>query len=404
MAMRSYLRLGVALALAAGMLWGAVAGAPPAAAQETGSISGVAIDDGNGNGVIDAGEPGLAGWEAAITSAAGTVAAQVAADGSYSFGDLAPGTYTVSLVKVVGVAGPPPPWIPTLPDADLSYDVTVAAGEDVEDIDFAVQLLDEAAVLYATIMINAQPAPEGMVVQALIGDTVCDEYTMGVGPASGRVGPGFPSHTPPSTIYLAVPSASEKEGCGTEGDTITFTIDGRPANETEPWYPGERVGLTLTIGPPYAKYSGTVSVDGQVIHGELVRAYVGDTFCGGADGLMGNYWVIVPPAELRPGCGEDGAIVRFKVGVEEADQIAQWGVGSHELNLTAPIPKPSPTPSPTPSPATTPGRAPELGGGGAASSDSGVAWWPVALAAALVAAVSGGGLLLWTGRHSGRAR
>ncbi len=405
MAMRISVGLAAALAAAVAMSWGATAGAPAiASAQEAGSISGLAIDDENGNGVIDAGEPGLAGWEVA-TAGTPTRTAQVAADGGYAFEGLAPGTYTVTLVDVVGSAGPTPLWIPTLPNADLSYDVTLAAGEDIKNIDFAIQLSDEAAVLYATFMINAQWVPEGMVVQALIGDTVCDEYTIGVGPSSGRVGPPFLTFTPLNTVFLVVPSAREREGCGTEGDSITFTIDGRPANETEPWYPGEHVGLTVTVGPPYARYSGTVRVDGQMIHGQLVRAYIGDTFCGGADGLMGDYWIIVPPAELSAGCGEEGAIVRFMVGAEEADQIAQWGVGSHELNLTAPTPKPSPTPSATPtvtptpspsplpalSPAATPARVPDVGTGGAASSEGGAGWWPFALAAAVAAALSGGG-------------
>jgi hypothetical protein len=425
MAMRIRLALAVALAVMA-LAWGVADGVPPVAtAQGTGSISGVAIDDENGNGVIDAGEPALAGWEIAITPTMTGATAQVAGDGSYVFEGLSPGTYTVSLVGVVGGTGPPPPWIPTLPGPDLAYEITLAEGERVDNVDFAVQLLDEAAVFYATIMVDAAPAPEGTLVRALIGDTVCDEYTLGLGASSGRRGPFVVlTGMQPNTIPLVVPSANEKEGCGSEGATITFTIDNRPANETKAWYSGDQPGMTLTAGPPYAQYWGTVSVGGEYVHGSTVKAYVADTLCGEAEGLMGTYAVIVPPAELKPDCGEEGAVVRFMIGEGEADQIAQWATGHHELNLTAAaaVPPPTSTPpaSPTasPSPTTTlsptvsvspsaaapPEKIPDVGGGGTASSDGDRSWWLIALAAAaLMVALSGGAFLVWAGRRGRKA-
>jgi hypothetical protein len=413
MVMRIQLELAAAVALMVAMAWGVAEGVfPVATAQGNGSISGVAIDDENGDGVIDAGEPGLAGWEIAITPTMTGATAQVAGNGSYIFEGLSPGTYTVSLVGVVGGTGPPPPWIPTLPGPDLAYEITLAEGERVDNVDFAIQLLDEAALFYATIMIDAAPAPEGTLVQALIGATVCDEYTLGVGPSSGRRGPFVVySHMQPNTIPLVVPSANEKEGCGSEGATITFTIGNRPANETKAWYSGDQPGMTLTTGPPYAQYSGTVRVGGQEVHGSAVKAYVADTFCGEAEGLRGTYGVIVPPAELKPGCGEEGAVVRFMIGEDEADQIAQWAAGRHELNLTAAAAAPSPTStlpaSPTvslsPSPTAAPGGIPDVGGGGTASSSGDGSWRPITLAAAaLVVALSGGGFLLWA-RRRGRA-
>ena len=68
------------------------------------SISGVKYNDLNGNGVRDAGEPGLAGWTINLEQPAGTIiqTKSTAADGSYIFTSLAAGTYAVSEVLQTG--------------------------------------------------------------------------------------------------------------------------------------------------------------------------------------------------------------------------------------------------------------------------------------------------------------
>jgi len=64
------------------------------------SISGVKYNDLNGNGKRDPGEPGLQNWTINLEQPAGTVikTAVTAADGSYSFTDLAAGIYVISEV------------------------------------------------------------------------------------------------------------------------------------------------------------------------------------------------------------------------------------------------------------------------------------------------------------------
>jgi len=92
------------------------------------SICGVKFDDLDGDGVKDVGEPGLAGWTINLTGTA-TDSAITAADGSYSFTGLEPGSYTVAEVMQVG-------WTQTLPAAPGTHTVTVAEGDTEFDLDF----------------------------------------------------------------------------------------------------------------------------------------------------------------------------------------------------------------------------------------------------------------------------
>jgi len=71
---------------------------------------------------------------------------------------------------------------------------------------------------------------DGTVVRAFIGGQVCGEGTTIFG-----------------WTFLAVESRDTKPGCGAPGATVTFTIDGIPANETETWVVGSFArGLMLT--------------------------------------------------------------------------------------------------------------------------------------------------------------
>ncbi|MEW6498431.1 MAG: SdrD B-like domain-containing protein, partial [Cyanobacteriota bacterium] len=79
-------------------------------------IQGTKWNDLNGNGVQDAGEPGLSGWTIYLDQNnnakldAGEKSTTTDSDGKYSFTDLAPGTYTVAQVWQSG-------WQHNLPGA-----------------------------------------------------------------------------------------------------------------------------------------------------------------------------------------------------------------------------------------------------------------------------------------------
>ena len=99
-----------------------------------GQITGTVWNDRNGNGVHDAGEPGLAGWTVYLDANnngvldAGERSATTAADGSYTFTDVFAGTYTVREVLQSG-------WNETGP-AGGSYTVTMGASGTISGKDF----------------------------------------------------------------------------------------------------------------------------------------------------------------------------------------------------------------------------------------------------------------------------
>ncbi|MFA6373740.1 MAG: SdrD B-like domain-containing protein, partial [Methanothrix sp.] len=77
------------------------------------SFSGVKFEDSNGNGARDSGEPGLEGWTIKLMKEGNEIAStETAADGTYSFADVAPGSYTVEETDQTG-------WIQTSPAGDV---------------------------------------------------------------------------------------------------------------------------------------------------------------------------------------------------------------------------------------------------------------------------------------------
>lgn len=89
----------------------------------TGTIGGVKFNDVNGNGVRDAGEPGLSGVTIRLTNAAGTVTTATSdAAGAFSFTGLAAGTYTLGEVVPNG-------FTQTAPAAPGTYTVTLSGAQ-----------------------------------------------------------------------------------------------------------------------------------------------------------------------------------------------------------------------------------------------------------------------------------
>jgi protocatechuate 3,4-dioxygenase beta subunit len=101
------------------------------ASYQAGDITGQVYNDLNGSGTFQPGDPGLQGWEVDVFDSSNTfVASQLTdANGNFDIGGLAPGTYTVSEVPMVG-------WTQTQPGAPYTYTVTVTAGQTSGGNDF----------------------------------------------------------------------------------------------------------------------------------------------------------------------------------------------------------------------------------------------------------------------------
>lgn len=101
-----------------------------------GEISGLKFNDINGNGVQDKGEPVLGGWTINLLDSNGNViaTATTAPYGTYSFPNLADGTYTVAEVQQLG-------WKQTDPSTG-TYSETITGGNTIPNVDFGNVKID----------------------------------------------------------------------------------------------------------------------------------------------------------------------------------------------------------------------------------------------------------------------
>ena len=94
---------------------------------QTATLSGEVFNDTNGNGTADSGEPGLSGWTVDLVNSANQVIATTsAANGSYAFNNVGPGTYNVKVIVQTG-------FIAT---TATSFNVTASSGSNVSNLNF----------------------------------------------------------------------------------------------------------------------------------------------------------------------------------------------------------------------------------------------------------------------------
>lgn len=90
--------------------------------------------------------------------------------------------------------------------------------------------------VFGTVTVDGQPAPAGTVVQAFVGEKQCGEGMV------RRI-----SDDLPLGYVVDVAGATQVEGCGTDGATITFRVGGVPANETATFATGTFIRVDLTV-------------------------------------------------------------------------------------------------------------------------------------------------------------
>lgn len=167
----------------------------------------------------------------------------------------------------------------------------------------------------------------------------------GVECASTTTGNTWSDGQDQSYYRIEVPPEADVAGCGTEGATVDFYIDGRKANQTGIWANGSENPLAIWVGPDFALFGGQIVCGGsacyscwQSCYGSLVEAFIGGQLCGAMSPygslLTGGYGpLVVKSEEAQPGCGTPGATVTFKVSGEDAAQTAEWNVGFFGQNL-----------------------------------------------------------------------
>ena len=200
--------------------------------------------------------------------------------------------------------------------------------------DFGLHLVDaQGAHFGGNVWRNAAPVTPGSTITARVGNTVC--------------GQGFVWDSYRGTAYeVMVRSAQARNGCGTDGAEVHFSLGGEEIPTVGYWHTG-RQELELVIGPSFAQFEGAVRQPLPLVgpcRDELVQAYIGDVLCGEAVAVAAyggwddpRFTLVVLPEALRPGCGREGDVVRFTVDGRPAPETATWTSGRRYFWLSAPL-------------------------------------------------------------------
>jgi len=168
-------------------------------------------------------------------------------------------------------------------------------------------------------------------ITAKIGDVICSEPSISVTPADSTV----------SIYSVRVLSNDLRPGCGQPGAVITFFIEGIQASQTALWQAEGNQFLTLIAGPPFARFSGTLSISRT--DSEQVMPFINGHACGYdmGGGFVDSEHVYAAIVFSESGCGTEGAEVNFKVTdaqgnvIAVANEKATWHAWDGESYATA---------------------------------------------------------------------
>jgi large repetitive protein len=191
-------------------------------AVETGRIAGTVWDDGDADGVRDAGEPFLPGLSVRLTGPV-TRTATTSTAGEYSFVGLVAGTYSVTVT-------PPAKYVTTTPPHPRS--VTIAAGEQLTGLALGFRYVNNPPVAVNDSGLTTEDTPVTVAVLANDSDADGDPLTL-VGATNGASG----------TVVCGATSCEYRPAANAHGtDAFSYTIrdpDGDTSTAT----------VTITITP-----------------------------------------------------------------------------------------------------------------------------------------------------------
>jgi hypothetical protein len=271
---------------------------------DEGVIEARVIHDLNENGLFDAGEPGVPGWN--IVGGCGdalSFSTETHRNGRAIHIERA-GSACVSAWPQFG-------WLPTTPS---TVRIDVRPGETTH-VRFLVRRVGERVERFSGLVIqDGLPAAGGSTVDALAGETSCGESLVRGGASV-------------ETSYeMYVLSSADRSGCAENSETVTFTVNGSAAG-SDVFRPFDSNFTTdLIVGPTPMFFYFSPPFQGAVV------PYVGFVACGRAflqqGALLPPYWqlVFVVSDETTAGCGAPGRTVTLRGQRGEAVHVL-WEEG-----------------------------------------------------------------------------
>ena len=338
--------LGVLLAAALSRAATASAQAPtPTVTAAPGQLVAHVINDLNGDGVRQANEPGLAGWQLSQGCSDAILPMTTDATGTALGGNF---DNCVRLERRFG-------WLPTSPETP-----SVVLPNGVDEVTFLVHDLGPGAM-----EISGEAIVAGLPAQSMTIDLAA--------PFAACEGSFLEPATWESRATIIVQGAGAKAGCPAQGATFTVLADGVSAT-TATFGAGNSKQVEIVVGGDSMRMYGTF----------ITGATIGGVACGvvvpppeGAFVPEGYVRVFVLSEEARAGCGTAGKQVRFYIDGRAAEPLVPWVAGPLDTSPTFTVADATPTVGPSASP--TPQGvivAPNTGSGGR----SGGSGWAVALA------------------------
>ncbi len=277
------------------------------------------INDLNGDGVREAGEPGLLGWQLYQGCSDAILPMTTDASGTAVGGNF---DNCVGLQRQFG-------WLPTSPNT-----TSVTLPDGVHEVTFLVHDLGPGAMEISGEAIVAGLPAQSMTLGLAAPFAACEGSFLEPGPWASRA-------------TVIVQGAGEQAGCPAEGAPVTVVADGVQAT-TATFSAGETKTAAIVVGGDSMRLYGTF-ITGATIDG--VDCGVVAAPPPGAFVPEGSVRVFVLSQEARAGCGAPGKQVRFYISGRAAEPLVPWVAGTNDQRTEFTVAEPStPTPAATPTP------------------------------------------------------